>query len=147
MSRMSVRTIEFIKNVNTHLNGNVIILGGWSKYYNGYNSNYDKHWVDISITPDSIDLVSKLGIKLEITGGHSWGNYINDQFTVMCGVKPNRNFLDVFVADKLEGYNIIDGLKILTPQASIDWHQQAYEELGHPWLLDKITKLKTLYGI
>ena len=147
MSRMSVRTIEFIKNVNTHLNGNVIILGGWSKYYNGYNSNYDKHWVDISITPDSIDLVSKLGIKLEITGGHSWGNYINDQFTVMCGVKPNRNFLDVFVADKLEDYNIIDGLKILTPQGSIDWHQQAYKELGHPWLLDKITKLKTLYGI
>ena len=66
------------------MNGNVIILGGWSKYYNGYNFNYDKHWV---------------------------------------------------------------GLKILTPQASIDWHQKAYEELGHPWLLDKITKLKTLYGI
>ena len=133
--------------MHAHLNGNVIILGGWSKYYNGYNSNYDKHWVDISITPDSIDLVSKLGIKLEITGGHSWGNYINNQFTVMCGAKPNRNFLDVFVADKLEGYNIINGLKILTPQASIDWHQKAYKELGHPWLLEKITKLKTLYGI
>jgi hypothetical protein len=66
---MSVRTIEFIKNVNNHLNGNVIILGGWSKYYNGYNSDYDKHWVDISITPESIGLVSKLGVKLEITGG------------------------------------------------------------------------------
>ena len=92
-------------------------------------------------------MVSQLGIKLEITGGHSWGNYINDQFTVMCGVKPNRNFLDVFVSDKLEGYNMIDGLKILTPQTSIDWHEKAYEQLGHPWLLDKITKLKTLYGI
>jgi hypothetical protein len=144
---MSVKTKEFIHKVNSHLNGNVIVLGGWSKHYNGYIEHYDKHWVDISITPDSIDLVSKLGIKLEITGGHSWGNYINDQFTVMCGVKPNRNFLDVFVADKLEDYNIIDGLKILTPQGSIDWHQQAYKELGHPWLLDKITKLKTLYGI
>ena len=144
---MSVKTKEFIHKVNKHLNGNVIVLGGWSKHYNGYVENYDKHWIDISITPQSINLVSQLGIKLEITGGHSWGNYINDQFTVMCGVKPNRNFLDVFVADKLEGYNMIDSLKILTPQTSIDWHEKAYEQLGHPWLLDKITKLKTLYGI
>ena len=125
---MSVKTKEFIHKVNKHLNGNVIVLGGWSKHYNGYVKNYDKHWIDISITPQSINLVSQLGIKLEITGGHSWGNYINDQFTVMCGVKPNRNFLDVFVADKLEGYNMIDGLKILTPQTSIDWHEKAYEQ-------------------
>ena len=88
---MSVKTKEFIHKVNKHLNGNVIVLGGWSKHYNGYVENYDKHWIDISITPQSINLVSQLGIKLEITGGHSWGNYINDQFTVMCGVKPNRN--------------------------------------------------------
>jgi hypothetical protein len=129
---MSVKTKEFIHKVNSHLNGNVIVLGGWSKHYNGYIENYDKHWIDISITPQSINLVSQLGIKLEITGGHSWGNYINDQFTVMCGVKPNRNFLDVFVADKLEGYNMIDGLKILTPQTSIDWHEKAYEQLRSP---------------
>jgi hypothetical protein len=144
---MSINTKQFIHKVNEHLNGNVIILGGWSKYYNGYLNDYDKHWIDVSITPESIDLISTLGIKLEITGGHSWGDYINDQFTVMCGVKPNRNFLDVFVVDKLEGYNLIDGLKITTPQASIEWHQKAYDRLGYPWLFEKITKLKTLYNI
>ena len=110
---MSVKTKEFIYKVNSHLNGNVIVLGGWSKHYNGYIENYDKHWIDISITPESVDLVCELGLKLDINGGHSWGN----------------------------------NLKILTPQANIKWHQEAYDMLQYEWLSEKIANLKNLYNI
>jgi len=144
---MSVKTIEFIKNVNNHLNGNVIILGGWSKFYDGYYSNYEKKWVDVAITPESVDLISELGVPLEINGGHSWGKMIVNQFVVMCGVKPNRYFLDVFVSNKLEGYKEINNLKITTPQANIKWHQEAYDILEYEWLSEKITNLKNLYNI
>jgi len=147
VSRMSVKTIEFIKNVNNHLNGNVIILGGWSKFYDGYYSNYEKKWVDVAITPESVDLISELGVPLEINGGHSWGKMIVNQFVVMCGVKPNRYFLDVFVSNKLEGYKEINNLKITTPQANIKWHQEAYDILEYEWLSEKITNLKNLYNI
>ena len=144
---MSLNTKNFIQEINNHLNGNVIILGGWSKHYNGYIPDYSKHWIDISITSSYVDEVCLLGKKLEITGGHSWGNYIENQFTVMCGKKPNRYFLDVFVNDKISDYKIIDGLKILTPQASIEWHEQAYNKLKKDWLVIKIENLKKLYGI
>jgi hypothetical protein len=144
---MSVKTKEFIHKVNTHLNGNVIVLGGWSKHYNGYIEHYDKHWIDISITPESVDLVCELGFKLDINGGHSWGGHIINQFTVMCGVKPSRYFLDVFVSNKLEGYKKINNLKILTPQANIKWHQEAYDMLQYEWLSEKIANLKNLYNI
>ena len=69
---MSVNMKDFIQNVNNHLNGNVIILGGWSKFYDGYYSSYEKNWVDVAITPESVDLISELGVPLEINGGHSW---------------------------------------------------------------------------
>ena len=144
---MSIKTIEFIKNVNNHFNGNVIILGGWSKYFNGYNPNYNKHWVDISITPDNVNLLSELGVVLEINGGHSWGNQIINQVTVMCGSRQDRKFLDVFIDDKISEYKIIDGLKILTPEASIKWHEEAYEVIGEDWVKHKIEKLKYLYGM
>ena len=65
----------------------------------------------------------------------------------MCGVKPNRYFLDVFVSNKLEGYREINDLKILTPQANIKWHQEAYAMLQYEWLSEKITNLKNLYNI
>ena len=147
MSIMSVNTKEFIKNVNNHLNGNVIILGGWSKFYDGYYSSYEKKWVDVAITPESVDLISELGVPLEINGGHSWGKTIVNQFIVMCGERKKRNFLDVFVTNNMPEYKTIDGLKIQTPQAGINFHQKVYEDLNEDWVLQKIQKLKTLYSL
>ena len=144
---MSVKTKEFIQEVNSHLNGNVIILGGWSKFYDGYYSNYDKNWVDVAITPESVDLISELGKPLEISGGHVWGKTIVNQFMVMCGERKKRKFLDVFVTNDIPEYKTIDKLKIQTPQAGINFHQKVYEELNEDWVLQKIQKLKTLYGI
>lgn len=144
---MSVNMKDFIQNVNNHLNGNVIILGGWSKFYNGYNSNYDKNWVDVSITPESVDLISELGVPLEINGAHPWGKRIIKQFIVMCGERKKRKFLDVFVDNLNTEYTIIEGLKIQTPQAAINHHQKIYDEIKQDWVLQKIQKLKTLYGI
>ena len=144
---MSVNMKDFIQNVNNHLNGNVIILGGWSKFYNGYNSNYDKNWVDVSITPESVDLISELGVPLEINGAHPWGKRIMKQFIVMCGERKKRKFLDVFVDNLNTEYTIIEGLKIQTPQAAINHHQKIYDEIKQDWVLQKIQKLKTLYGI
>jgi len=144
---MSVNMKDFIQNVNNHLNGNVIILGGWSKFYNGYNSNYGKNWVDVSITPESVDLISKLGVPLEINGAHPWGKRIIKQFIVMCGERKKRKFLDVFVDNLNTEYTIIEGLKIQTPKAAINHHQKIYDEIKQDWVLQKIQKLKTLYNI
>jgi len=144
---MSLEMQNFIKEVNNHLSGNVIILGGWSKFYNGYNLHYDKNWVDVSITPESVDLISKLGKPLEINGGHVWGKNIINQFVVMCGERKKRKYLDVFVSNKLKGYKEINNLKILTPQANIKWHQEAYDMLQYEWLSEKISNLKNLYNI
>ena len=60
---------DFIQNVNNHLNGNVIILGGWSKFYDGYYSSYEKNWVDVAITPESVDLISELVYHLKLMEG------------------------------------------------------------------------------
>lgn len=147
MSRMSLEMQNFIKEVNNHLNGNVIILGGWSKLYDGYYSNYEKNWVDVAITPKSVYLISQLGIPLEINGGHSWGKTIVNQFIVMCGERKKRKFLDVFVTNDMPEYKTIDGLKIQTPQASINFHQKVYKDLNEDWVLQKIQKLKILYKI
>ena len=51
------------------------------------------------------------------------------------------------MSNKLEGYKEINNLKILTPQANIKWHQEAYALLEHEWLSEKITNLKNLYNI
>lgn len=147
MSIMSLEMQNFIKEVNNHLSGNVIILGGWSKFYNGYNLHYDKNWVDVSITPESVDLISKLGKPLEINGGHVWGKSIINQFIVMCGERKKRKYLDVFVDNLNTEYRIIEGLKIQTPQAAINHHQKIYDEIKEDWVLQKIQKLKNLYNL
>ena len=147
MSIMSLEMQNFIKEVNNHLSGNVIILGGWSKFYNGYNLHYDKNWVDVSITPESVDLISKLGKPLEINGGHVWGKNIINQFVVMCGERKKRKYLDVFVSNNTTEYTIIQGLKIVTPQASINHLEKIYNDIKKDWVLQKIQKLKTLYSL
>ena len=138
---------QFIQDINTKLNGNVVILGGWAKHYNGYNPDYDKHWVDVAITPESVNSIIELGIKGELQGGHSWGEYIQDQFIVIAGTKEARKVIDVFVVEQLPSYSEIDGLKIQTPQADIDWHQGAYDLIGGTKLENKVSQLRTLYGL
>ena len=58
-----------------------------------------------------------------------------------------QNLLDVFVTNDMPEYKTIDGLKIQTPQAGINFHQRVYEDLNEDWVLQKIQKLKTLYSL
>ena len=138
---------QFLQDINTQLNGQVVILGGWARYYNGYAPDYSKHWVDVSITSSSIDLISQLGNKLDLQGGHSWGSHIEDQFIVACGTRESRKVIDVFVESTLPEYEVVNGLKIQTPQAAVNWHQAAFDLLGVPQLENKVSNLKTLYGL
>lgn len=138
---------QFLQDINTQLNGNVVILGGWAKHYNGYAPDYSKHWVDVCITQSGVDSIIQLGLKGELTGGHTWGTYILDQFIVIAGTREARKVIDVFVSESLPPYSEINGLKILTPQGDIDWHQGAYDLLGGTQLENKVSEKRSLYGL
>jgi len=68
-------------------------------------------------------------------------------FIVMCGERKKRKYLDVFVSNNTTEYTIIQGLKIVTPQASINHLEKIYNDIKKDWVLQKIQKLKTLYNL
>lgn len=138
---------EFIQYINQSLEGSVVLLGGWAKHYHGIAPEYDKHWVDISITPEEVEKLSSLGTKLILEGGHSWSTHIIDQFLVRFGDKPNRKYLDVFVREDHPTHTIIDGIKVQTPEACIKWHEEAYDLLKTDYLLTKIQRYKEAYSL
>lgn len=139
--------LNLISKIHEVTSNEVVILGGWSRHFNGYEPDYNSSWVDIAIKQNQITNISSLGVKLDITGGHSWGNIIVDQFIVSVGDMNNRNVIDVFVVPELPEYYVKQEFNILTEKADIEHHTKVYNELQSETVFNKLETRKEIYGL
>ena len=105
--------------INEHLNGNVVFVGGISKYIQGYKETFSD--IDISITTEYVDKIKELGIYVPLEYETIFQYPILDQFVVLYN---DDYFLDVFVRDGIPNYVVIDGIKYSTIEDDIWWFKQ-----------------------
>lgn len=135
--------IEKLEYLTNELDGNLIVLGGMSKYLNGYRDVMPDGLIDISITSEVSSSIELLGKKLEINGGTSFAPPVKEQFIF----KDGEHGFDVFVQDQETPYTIVGSLKVLTPQGDLDWHLNMSSSIQSEWLHNKVQSLKELYGL
>lgn len=121
----------------------LMIVGGVAKYLNGYIESYDKKWIDIAITSESIDAVKTLGTYLPIETSFPI-ELIKEQFII----KTNTWIIDVFVKDELiyEEWEIISGSKVQTPEADLVWHVELNNIVSNEHTSKKLVDRLSLYN-
>lgn len=121
----------------------LMIIGGVAKYLNGYVESYDKKWIDIAITSESIDVVKSLGTYLPIETSFPI-ELIKEQFII----KTDSWIIDVFVKDELiyEEWEIISGSKVQTPEADLVWHAELNNIVSNEHTSKKLVDRLSLYN-
>lgn len=117
--------------INEHLDGNVVFVGGVSKYIQGYKETFND--IDISITIDYVDKIKELGIYVPLEYTSIFQYPILDQFVVLYN---DDYFLDVFVRDGIPNYIEIDGIKYSTLKDDIVYFNK--QNLNEKYIQDKL---------
>lgn len=117
--------------INEHLDGNVVFVGGVSKYIQGYKETFND--IDISITIDYVDKIKELGIYVPLEYTSIFQYPILDQFVVLYN---DDYFLDVFVRDGIPNYIEIDGIKYSTIEDDIELFNK--QNLNEKYIQDKL---------
>lgn len=139
--------LDIINDANAATTGSMVVLGGWGRYLNGYHQTYDKKIADLVITPVHRHNIRQLGMPIDFANGHSWGSNTEEQFAVRIRQEGISYYLDVFVSSELPDFTTVSGLKVVTPQYDVYWHEQASGSLQTEHLHDKVQTLKDLYGL
>ena len=128
-----------LKQIETPL----MIVGGVAKYLNGYVETYDKKWIDIAITSESIDAVKQLGTYLPIETSFP-PELVIEQFIV----KTDDWILDVFVKDTLiyEEWDLVSGSRVQTPEYDVVWHALLTDVVDNEHCNAKLTERLNLYN-
>lgn len=128
-----------LKEIETPL----MIIGGVAKHLNGYLETYDKKWIDVAITSESIDAVKELGTYLPIETSFPI-ELVEEQFIV----KTDYWILDVFVKDRIiqEEYTDILGIKVQTAEADVVWHAMLSDAMENEHCTDKLNERLNLYN-
>jgi len=138
--------IEQLKEIDQVTSGEVVIVGGYAKWLNGYTDQPSKIWVDIVIPPGQKENIKTLGKYIEYSNSIFPPTSLptTEQFIV----KSNNYILDVFVQDiSIVEYTEIQGLKVITPQQDVDYHTQLAESLPNESTQSKLNSLKALYSL
>ena len=135
--------IEFLQTINTATDGTAVILGGVSKWLNGYQDQPTNRFIDIAVKSEHTGSIDSLGRRLEIAGGTTFPSPVVEQYIL----KTENYILDVFVSSTLPESNVISGSNILTPQADIEFHTNLHSFIGSDYTLGKLNDRKELYGL
>ena len=142
---------NILQQINDITSGSAIIVGGVSKWLNGYTDTYDKKWIDVTIPSSSIEQIKSLGRYIELPSGTTFPPPTLDQFIVKVvpeGVSNRDGWvLDVFVEDVRPDYTAISGSNVITPQADLDWHIALSGSLPNETTHQKVVDRKELYKL
>jgi hypothetical protein len=135
---------DILKQIYNNTSGSAIIIGGVSKWLNGYTETYDKRWIDVVIPSSSVEQIIPIGMKLEIEGGTSFPLPTIDQFII----KTDSGYiLDVFVNDGPFPSHIVSGSNVITPQGDVDFHMILSASFQTDYLHKKVIDIKKLYNL
>lgn len=135
--------IERLEHINQNIVGDVIVLGGMSKYLNGYRNEQPSGLIDISVKSESTSSLETLGKRCDIEGGTTFLDPVKDQFVL----RTEDYGFDVFVQDEPTDTTIIGSLQVLTPQGDLNWHMDMSSSIQSEYLHNKVQSLKELYGL
>lgn len=130
--------IEWIKEIQKQI-PSMVIIGGFARYLLGYDSTYDKTWIDVSVPNNrSLEPLKSFGRLTHFES--DFQSAVTDRYTWK---SPEGFYLDIFVYAQDTDYNIIDNLNCVTLQQSIKFIEEYIEEMGsNPYMESKLTKLK-----
>jgi hypothetical protein len=135
--------VEKLEYLSENITGSLIVIGGMSKYLNGYREELPTGMIDISVTSDTTSSLEMLGERRNLHGGTTFMEPIKDQFIL----KTDDHIFDVFVQDEPTDHSIVGSLKVITPQADLNWHLNMSGSVQSDHLHNKIQSLKELYGL
>ena len=128
--------IEKLNIIKETTSNEAIIIGGYSRWLNGYTEQPSSIWIDISIPQSQVENVKSLGKYLPLP-------QTDEQFVV----KADGYVLDVFIQDTSNiDYTIISDLKVLTAQADLDYHMATSASVLNDYMHEKTTEIKELYS-
>jgi hypothetical protein len=135
--------VERLEYLDQNITGSLIVLGGMSKYLNGFRNTQPSGLIDISIKSESTSSIEQLGTRCNILGGTSFSDPVKEQFIL---VTEDYKF-DVFVQDESTPTNVVGSLNVLTPQGDLNWHLNMSSSIQSEYLHNKVQSLKELYGL
>jgi len=130
--------IDWIKSIQ-QLIPEMVILGGYARYKMGYESTYDKTWIDVKVP-------SKHSLEpLKSSGRLSWfqSDFQSSVTHRAVWKSPQGYYLDIFVDNKDREYVIVDDLKCQPIHEAISFVEEYIQEMGtNPYMESKLTKLR-----
>lgn len=117
----------------------MVILGGYSRFKQGYENEYPKTWIDVKI--DSVNRLEPLFSSGRLTWFDSdFQSSVTHRATWK---SPEGYYLDIFIDDTDRDYIVVDGLNCQTVKEAIDFIIDYIHEMGtNPYMESKLTKLK-----
>lgn len=132
-----------IQQINNITSGTAIIVGKWSRKYNGYLPDHSSNWISISINSSYVNEIKTLGIVLNEIGQDNWGTLVDDQFFMKT---PDGYRVNVYVTENTPEYTFISGSRVETPAHDLNWHIQASGSFKTEYLHNLVQDLQLLYG-
>lgn len=131
---------EFLKT----LPDEAIVVGGVSRWLNGYAEEPNKIWIDLVIPRSAVAKILSLGRRVTVKGETSFPYPIVDQILI----RTDDYYLDVFVRDgEMPDYNIVSGSKVTTVEEDLDWHMHVSSSIPCETTHKKVEELKAIYNI
>jgi len=118
----------------------MVIIGGFSRYLLGFESTYDKTWVDVKISNNLLLEPLKLSGRLLHIEHNDFQSSVKDRWIWK---SPERFVLDIFIEDTNRDFIVKDGLNLQHPKEAIQFFKEYLSEMGeNEYIQSKISKLE-----
>ena len=128
----------WIKSIQKQI-PDMVVLGGYSRFKQGLESDYPKTWIDIQVY--SVNRLEPLFDK----GRLSWFDcdFQSSVLNRATWKSPEGYYLDIFVDETHRDFLVIDELNCQTVQEAINFIDDYILEMGsNPYMESKLSKLK-----
>ena len=128
----------WIKSIQKQI-PDMVVLGGYSRFKQGLESDYPKTWIDIQVY--SVNRLEPLFDK----GRLSWfdSDFQSSVLNRATWKSPEGYYLDIFVDETHRDFLVIDELNCQTVQEAINFIDDYILEMGsNPYMESKLSKLK-----